>query len=222
MHAPPGGTTPFQMSSQTSSSATSLATSVPAQSDLRSSSRHRPAVAASHIAPSAAASFPCAVMSAAFSVSHTASAVPPEDSQQDFVRLHHAVANFAGKSAADTGVPPDEPPPPHPDIESQKVTATTTDGLRIASLYARQRRGRELRVGSRRALLAAHHRGRVREPFDGSRLKRLRTATNVTSTNARARFGARAPLTSQPQPASPPALPVDPAVPVALAPPVPA
>jgi hypothetical protein len=133
-HAPPGGTTPLQTSSHVFNIATRPAASVPAQSAARSPCKHRPAVAASHVAPSAAALFPRVVTSAAIVLSQAGSEVPPDDSQHRFMVAHQSLAKRAGKSAAETGVPPDELPPPQPAIGEHRVTATRRNAIRIAAL----------------------------------------------------------------------------------------
>ena len=78
-HAPPGGMTPRQESSQLSISARSAAVLVAPQSARAMASRQRPAVDASHIAPAAAAWAPLVTRPAAMSASHAPMATPPED-----------------------------------------------------------------------------------------------------------------------------------------------
>ena len=122
------------MSAHASTSASSFAVSVAAQSRGANESRHCPASLASHVAPSATASFPRSVISATTPASQAGSFVPPASRQQPFISAHHALAKRAGKSAADTGVPLAVLLPPQPAVGTNKMNATRRDGMRTAAL----------------------------------------------------------------------------------------
>ena len=139
MQAPPGGTTPVQMSSQMSSMATSFATSVDAQSARPTMSRHWPAAVAFHAAPSAAALLPRAVISAATSASHAGSPVPLDAWQHFIIVAHHALAKRAGNPSAGTDPPPAVLPPPQPSPDKPTTTALSRIGARIATMYLSDR-----------------------------------------------------------------------------------